>query len=512
MKSIKILFFTLLFPAVVFAQKTTADSLYLFKQDHTELNYIIRSGATLLSSDINRLSTAGINYQQANGHFRTAQQAEKSKALDFGTSGITTLGKFKLYGTFNFKRSWQDSLAWTMQGLPNVAEPYYFAAGKAGKYQRLNYTMGGLATYQLPGEHFYVASGLDYQYNTASRSVDPRPSVQTFHLLVSPELIYKKDRQSIGAGILWGYEHEKNKVSYKNKDFNKGLSYPDRVNYMMMGYGYHTISGDVDNMIRRSKYIGANLNYAYVDSTTTLRTRLAYKKQNEENSFPLTNSVDNRLFSSFFLHDYAFSFLASQRHTGFRHQLQGEVDYQKGNDRNIELGGVNYRYSSYSAVLDYTIQPFSSSSVNFEFGLNALLYNQQQKDISATHTMDFTYVKPGIQATLYKKYRNADRLKVSVSPAVRLPLSSSFIVPSAQENVFTYNIAYPAYTYYTSTVGNINASVEYTTSHFIKDVRSGFAINSNYYKPLTTGTVYTGSTFIPSKSFLDLSFSFNIYF
>ena len=511
MRYIPLLILTLLFPAVVFAQKTTADSLYLYNQDFRTINYIIQSGTGLLSSDISKLSTVSLNYQQANGHFRTAQQAEKSKTIDLATSGITTLGRFKLYGTFNFNRSWQDSLAWTMQGLPDIAEPYYYAAGKAGKYQRLRYTMGGLVTYQLPGEHFYIASGLDYQYNDASRSVDPRPSIQTFHLLVSPELIYKKEEHSIGAGLLWGYEQEKNSIGYKNRDFNQGLSYPDRVNYLIMGYGYYTIGGS-DKIERESDFFGLNLNYAYVDSTTTLRTRLAYKKQNEENSFPLTNSVDNRLFSSFFLHDYAFSFLASQRNTGFRHQLQADVVYQKGNDRNIELGGVNYRYSSYSAVLDYTIQPFSSSSVNFEFGLNALLYNQQQKDISAAHTMDFTYVKPGIQASIYKKYRNADRLKVSVSPAVRLPLSSSFIVPSAQENVFTYNIAYPAYTYYTSTVGNIDASVEYTTSHFIKDVRSGFAINSNYYKPLTTGTVYTGSTFIPSKSFLDLSFSFNIYF
>jgi hypothetical protein len=511
MKSIQLLFLTLLFPAVVFAQKTTADSLYLFNQDSKTLGYIIQSGTTLISSDINKLSTASLRYQQANGHFRTAQQAEHSKTVDFGTSGITTLGKFKLYGTFNFNRSWQDSLAWTMQGIPNVAEPYYFAAGKAGKYQRLNYTMGGLVTYQLPGEHFYVASGLDYQYNDASRSVDPRPSVQTFHLLVSPELIYKKDKHSIGAGILWGYENEENSVGYQNSDFNKGLSYPDRINYLMMGYGYNSIRG-AGQIVRKSDYIGGNLNYAFQDSTTSLRTRLGYKQQTEANSYPLTNSTDDQLFGSFFLHDYTFSLLASQQHTSFRHQLQADVVYQKGNDRNVELGGVNYRYSSYTAQLGYSIQPFSSSSVNYEFGFNGLLYNQQQKDISAAHTVDFSYFKPGIQATLYKKYQNADRLKVSLSPAVRLPVSNTFTVPPAQVNVFTTNIAYPAYTYNTSTVGSVDGSVEYITSHFIKDVRSGFAIHSSYYKPLTTGTVYTGSSFIPSKSFLDLSFSFNIYF
>jgi hypothetical protein len=126
--------------------------------------------------------------------------------------------------------------------------------------------------------------------------------------------------------------------------------------------------------------------------------------------------------------------------------------------------------------------------------------------------MDFTYIQPGLQATIYKKYANADRFKFNLSPAIRLPISNYFNVPLAQENVFTYNIAYPAYTYYTSTVGSLQTSIEYTTAHFMKDVRSGFAISSTYYKPLTTGAVYTGSTFIPSKNFLELSFSFNIYF
>lgn len=501
----------MLLPAVVFAQKTTADSIYTYSQNIQELNYVIQSGTQLINSDIQKLSTASMSYQTANGHFRTAQQAENTRQIAFGTSGITTLGKFKLFGTFNFSRSSQDSLAWTMQGLPNIAEPYYFAAGKAGKYQRINYNMGGLATYQLPDNHFYLANGIDYQYNTASRSVDPRPSVQTFHLLLTPELIYRTNKQTFGFGALWGYEHETNKVGYKNVDYGKGLSYPDRVNYLMMGYGYNTIKGAA-KLIRRSDFKGGNINYSYVDSTKSFRTSLAYKTQNENNFFPLDNSENDKLFSSFYLHTYTFSFLASQRNTNFRHQLYAGINYQKGNDHNVELGGINSRYSDYSASVDYKIQPNSSSSINYEFGVNGLLYNQYQKDVSAAHTIDFTYVQPGLQATIYKKYANTNRFKFSLSPALRLPVSHSFNVPVAQENVFTYNIAYPAYTYYSSTVARVNAIIEYTTSHIIKGVSSGFSINSTYYKPLTTGIVYAGSTFIPSKNFLDLSFSFNIYF
>jgi hypothetical protein len=69
-------------------------------------------------------------------------------------------------------RIWQDSLAWSLQGIPNTINPYYFIAGKAGKYQRLNYDLNALATYRLWRDQLYLASGINYFYNTASGSID----------------------------------------------------------------------------------------------------------------------------------------------------------------------------------------------------------------------------------------------------------------------------------------------------------------------------------------------------
>jgi hypothetical protein len=511
MNIIKGLLLIMMLPAAVFAQKTAADSVYTYNQTAQELSYLSQSAAQLISTPVKTISNASLRYATAKGHLRTAQQPEQSRQYAFGTSGITTLDRFKIYGQFEFSRSWQDSLAWTMQGIPNRAEPYYFAAGKAGKYKMINYHMGGLITYQLPDEHFYIASGIDYQYHTAARSVDPRAAVETFRLQLSPELVYHQKKNSFSLGFLYGYEHENNKVSYKNEEFNKGLSYPDRVNYLIMGYGYNTIAG-FSTVLRRSEFKGFNLNYAFIDSSWYFRSRLAYQQQQEKNLFPLTRSENNKLFGIFSLNTYNFSLLLGQQTTRYNQQLYIDISYQKGKDRNMELGGTNYRYSDYTGLLKYRIMPQNTKSLKFEYGFNTSIYNQYQKDISASHVLDIIYIEPALELSAYKKYTNNERFKISLSTALSLPLAHSLMVPPAQENVFTYNIAYPAYTYYSSTIGSARFNMEYTTPHFIKGVNSGFAINGSYKTSLATGTVYTGSTFIPSKSFLDLGFSFNLYF
>lgn len=506
-----ILLFSLL-PVAALAQREAPDSLYTYAQDRNLLDEIEQNGAQLVSSTIKELSTAQLSYQTARGHFRTAQQAESGRIASFGTSGIATLGRFKLFGAFKFARSWQDSMAWNMKGVEEDKNPYYFAAGKAGKYQRINYQLNTTGTYRLPGDQWFVATGLDYFYNTAAGSVDPRASVQTFHLLVKPELIYQKGKQTFGLNFLWGYEHEDNGISYRNINYSSGQGYPDRILYQVFGYGSFAQAGN-RSLRRKGDFLGAGLSYIYQDVSGYLRVRANYAEHNEDALYPLAGGGNYGRYGSFYLKTYSLNLLAGMNGEHHRHQLQGVLNYEPGADQNATLKASSYKYSGLSAFAAYRLQSKNISAVQTEIGINVLYYDQSQRDLSVSHIFGFSYVRPGLEGSVYKSFAHGDRLKLTLSPMLRLPLHDQLSIPESELNViFNNNITYPDYAYQTSTVGILHAGAEWTTPHLLKGVYSSFAVNGDYYYPFKIGNENPSGVFKPSGHFLDLAFSFNIYF
>jgi hypothetical protein len=509
-----LVFFFLLLSGTAFAQQAAPDSMYIFEPARRELAYIQQNGTQLVSSPVKKVNQLSAGYHLASGHFRTSQQAEDTRDIIFRTSGISTLGRFKLFGDFRFQRTWQDSLAYTLQGVPDPANPYYFISEKAGKFERINYSLNGLAAYELSPDKIFLASGIQYTFNTASRSVDPRPSVQTFNLIVSPEFIYKKKQHTAGFGVLLGYQNERTSVGYKNDTYSSGSLYPERILYRLEGYGYTTETGTGTRKFERDgNYSGMQFNYAYQDTIRYLRGRFQYKRHKEDIEIPLEKSANKASVGTFFFDQADLSVLAGLTGRRSVHQLSLNLGYDSGEDRKAAQGNKrNYTYSAYRAQLGYSFLYNSNTSTAVEMGVHTQYYQQRKHDISTAHLLDYSYLEPGIDLSVYKHYKDASRLKLSLAPAVRLPLNYSLQQPDAAVYPFTYGIAYPEYTYWSSTLANVGLHAEWVTPRLFKGVYSSIAINGNYYTPLTTGEVYEGSAFIPSGNFFMSSLSFNLYF
>lgn len=501
-----------LLSAAAHAQQKAADSLYLYDQDKQQILFVQQNGTQLVSSPIVRLSTARLSYQTANGHFRTSQVAENTSAAAFGTAGIATLGRFKLYGDLSFKKTWQDSLSWSLKGVENDSQPYYFGAIKAGTWERINYTLNTVAVYQLPGNHFAVAGGINYFYNTAARSVDPRASVQTFRLMLTPELIYRTNKHTIGLSGLWGYEHEENGISYRNVAFSTGQNYPDRILYQVFGYGSFTPAG-VRTLRRNGKYKGVGISYAYQDSTRYLRTELKHRDHNEDDLFFIPRTIRYNHLGSFFLNQESFAILAGNTSKHYRHQFNATVNYNSGYDLNKTLNASSYKYKHVSAYASYNIQQQNTSNNQWELGANLLYTDHSQRDLSASHLFAYTFIQPGGTFAFYHRYATADRLRLSLSPAIRLPLKNQLFIPPGELNaVFNNNVTYPDQAYFTATAGILTSSAEYITPRLFRSVYSSVSANMSYDHPFNSGTVNPAAALKPSGSFLTANFHFNIYF
>ena len=524
MKGIIIAISFLTLSARGFAQ-TPADSIYLYGQSARLLDFAQKSGTQLVSSNFERVNTLGLGYQYVKGHFRRAQEAETDKSQFFSTSGITTLGRFKFAGNFNFSRTHQDSLKWTMQGLPNEGEPYFFGAGRAGKYDRIKYDFGGIVSYALKPEKLYLSVGADYLYNTATGSVDPRPSVQTYRLALKPELTYKWFNNMLGLGVLYGYSKEDNDVVIKNSG-NRTQNDPLTTTLLFYGYGNVRDARGSDpssstssraKMKRDIRYTGANINYNWQSTNAYLKTILSYQLQIEDITRQLDASVTNGRIGYFRLDTYQILLLGGKHNASFHHQFFFNAGLQTGYDNNYAdrgfMGLITARYSRKSANLGYTVITKVNSTSNVEFGANLDYDAIKKRGINQGIESCFQYLQPGINAAWHNKFKDASRLVFKVLPSLRLPVATTITEPGAVgDNIYLNYILYPDYTYFASTAGLLGVQVNYVTPRVVKDMYMGITFKCNYTKPFTLGNNYSTSAFSPSNSRTDLSMSVNLYF
>ncbi|RFZ94879.1 hypothetical protein D0C36_04930 [Mucilaginibacter conchicola] len=503
-----LIFITL--PGAVFAQ-IQPDSVLLFEQGKRSVDFAGQNATQLLSALYRSLSSNALSYDTQSGHFRTSQQAESNNAIHFGTSGIQTLGRFKMRGSFDFTRMTEDSLGNVMKGLSTDVTPFYYMAAKPGQYRRLNYTLTGLLSYELLKDKLYIASGIDYLYNNTTRSVDPRPSIQTFKMLLKPEVVYHAGNHFIGIGTDIGYGNEDLSVGFKNSQYSTGNMYPDRILYLVRGYGYSD-RPDERRFKREYSFGGYHVNYAAQLNKWQLGANFSYASDTEKNLLPLSKSENDLLFATFNLNTYKVKTLLA--YSGrYKHQFFADAAWQNGYDENVNLGGTNYRYHTTSVNAGYS---FIKSQSNFElvpeFGINVGYQQISHRDISGGVSSLQSYLQPGLSVALYKKYHNYSRASFKLQPSLRLPQQRDLSITTGLYQYFTDNIAAPDHVYFSTSALFLNTEVSYLTPHLFKGINSGIRLNTTYARPLKNYAYDYQGTFKPGGHRLFTSLSLIIYF
>lgn len=494
--------------------QSSTDSLYTYEQTKNNIKVAQLNTNFLLNTDINRIGTSLFKYNRENGGYRKAQQAQNTVIGGVRTEGINKFKRFVTSGYFAFSRTWQDSLAWTTKGTEVDEQPYYYGSIKAGKYERFKYQLGGLASYSLIDKKLYIGVGLDYLYNSATRSVDPRPEVNTFELILKPEILYKWKRHTIGVNALWGYGREVTSIGYKNVMFNTGSNgYPDRKNYLIQGYGFVTDNQGNDPLRRFDRHYGIGLSYSTSINSYLLKTSLNYKTTLEDNFKIFSNSI-RRSYLSFYDTEKLSFFLGIDKATPkFEHQLLLNYDRQQAEDLNIIFYAVNYKYAANQFNLSYLFKHNQSAVFQKEFGVK-LNYNQTQRDDLATdHHVDYSSIEPSLVANLYFKLKNKDRFSTGVDVGQRLPQRQFLSVPANQVHVFTTGVVYPDYYYYNSKVLRTSLKASYVTANVFSKFNAGINLGLDYYRAnLPNETISTMAHRKPDDSFLRYNLSLNLYF
>ena len=512
MKKLSILFFILL-SLRSFAQHTV-DSTYFYQQSRENLATSQQNATFLIASPIQKIGLTKLFYSNSQGGFRAAQQAQQTATAGVYTEGIHKFNRFTTYGAFSFKRTWQDSLAWSTKGLEQDDQPYYYGSIKAGAFERLNYNLNGILTYNLIKNKLYIGSGITYEYNSSTRSVDPRPEVDTYKLILSPELVYHFGNHRIGLNPKWGYGRETTGIGFKNPDYkNSTTGYPDRVNYLIQGYGLITNNQGVSNPLRRSdKYFGIGINYSRNFGNFQLKSTVNYFNQQEDNYQDFSESPV-KVYISYYDTDWITAF-AQLSKINENHTQQVSINYsnQNGNDINVIFYAVNYRYMQDQLNVKYLLRLNTQQKFSPELGVVSNYRSVEKSDYATAHFIGYSKLETTLLANAYLNLNKNDKLALGMEIGYNKPLSSSIDIPVAQQTVFTKGVVFPDYTYTTSSAVKLSAHTNFITSSIFKQFRTGVSLKGTYYNKLESKYTFANATHEVGKQFVELNLAFNLYF
>jgi hypothetical protein len=501
----------LLISATAAAQTpVAADSVLVHDQVRQNFGAASWGLSHLIASGINKTSFVGLTYHNQSGHFRPAQQAERSEHAGFEAKGISTLNRFKLYGYFSFSRTWQDSLAFSQKGIEEDYSPYYFIAQKAGTFERQAYKGGGIVGYNLVKDKLYIGTGIDYLYHSSARAVDPRSLVTTFRIKFNPSVSYKLGDNQIGAGLMVGYGDEKIEIGYKNDDFEGTLLYPDRISYFNYGYGYLEINQA--GFLRRNTYTGLDLAYGITKANYHAKARLRYLISKEDNQLPKTNSIKDETFGIFQFETYAADLLMNIYNGQVSHQIVLNFAQNNGDDRLVKLAARNYTYQATDLSLTYRHRRYNENKLSWDYFGSLDYRDVYRRDAAADHSSGYSYLQPKIGATLSVEQFKKDLFSAQLSVGGRFPLANEIRVPVTQIVSFTRGVAYPDYIYWASKVGEVNLLLNYVTSKVIPRFKTGFEVHGTYLRGLASPVSPIETIFIPQGKNASIKMALKLYF
>lgn len=518
MKKIYLLFTCQLLSVVVIAQSDGAsDSLLTYGAAAIQFRQATQGVTTLRHYAPGNVGIVALQGTAASGGYRLAQEPQQHRVVKFGSEGIKTVDRFKLYGQFTYSRTWDDSLAWILSGVAADNRPYYFAAGKAGKYDRQSYHMKGLASYALQPGKWYAGAGVEYSYQTAFRSVDPRPSVRQFALAVRPEITWKNGRHWVGLQPMIGYGYENTSVQYKNTQYQHNFdSYPERRTWLMMGMGYmQPRSGQGEQMNIRIRKSGLTLYHQYHRAGWEFSTQAGWERERSFFSRPPESSLNETRWGTYTLDRYQLNLLAQQ---GSRHSLQFRAILHNGEDFNSysapplvqALNATNYHYRQQQAAVDYRHLSTRKAVWVPGWGVSLAWQHEEKQDFITAHQLNYSMLTPSLSGELHRN-KGGDRFHTRLTGGVQLPLSTGVHVLPTQMTAFSREVVYHDYYYYRTTVVSLDWQASYITRKVFRTVPAGLTLRVRYLQAV--GDISSPDPFIPVPGTNNIwsSLAFNLY-
>jgi hypothetical protein len=502
--------FGLLGPPVMAQQTISSDSIYLYEQTNRQQEWAHYSSTQLLFRDFRNVARSQLYGGREQGSFHRSQEAYQQTVAGFHTDGVKTLGRFTLAGQFDFEKRWEDSAAWWNGGEYNEAQPYYFFAGKAGKYEKQLYNLSATAAYNLWKNKLYLGMSGNYRYHWTTRSVDPRPDVKALTISLRPEITWRYKQHLAGAGFLWGRGSETNSIEYKNDGYASNQLYIERNHFMSLGFGY--IGKLTRYMQRFNETSGFFANYATMFKNWELQASGGYELWQEDISMEQPSNRSHHDLYAFLQQDKSYGNLLLN-HTGIKTRQQWELHFTTKSmlNRASEFNATSYQYTATEARFTYRQLWQKQNGISIELGAGCQYKEYFKEDIVAAHTHQLQVITPHVYGGIYRQAANKSWLSLRVTPSFRHSLTNELSVPITQENYFTQGVVYTDYLYWQNNSWSVATQFDFIQKEKPKQHRLGCTFKVKWEQAGEVAQSTLPALYMPSGSRWNATASINLY-
>ncbi|MEH3112727.1 DUF6850 family outer membrane beta-barrel protein [Pedobacter terrae] len=493
-----------------FQQSLATNQFYADSGRQETFKFAKLSSYYLSSMMPERFSKISLAYSFDKGTYILSQGATKINAGKLSTEGTVKLGTIKLFGSFSYAKTFEDSTRFSHQTRNNTSSPYYFGSPAYVHYERSVYSFQAMANKNFLDEKLNLSIGTDYKVGDHFSTNDPRGSVGEYQFNLNASLGYKLSTfLKFGLGYRHGYGQEKITVGYKNPRYYESSSFPMYYNHLVNGYGEtKPILNDRrynDNQQRN----GLDL-YFDIDAGNFGSFYLFGNYMEENQRYFFANGSGFMDYSKYNLKTSKINLLWNKRL--INGAIGARVKYQSvdGADYNIDFGANNYKYLSSNLGAKVFLTTQSTKRIFNHFVKADYL---EEERIDGIRANDVYFNRVLLMAGSSKRWikENSRYLGIGFFANYQFSLSDKLTVEPGNEAYFTRYVIYHDYLFNTSSAAGGGITVEYGLPLF-KMMLSNIKINAIYIQKLDQKSLNRSTVTTPGKDRFSSNISLNLYF
>ncbi len=492
------------------------DSVHFFKQDNKRIENQLLFPISFDAENLSNYGFIQLDYKRESGGLRRAQEAYSTNSPKFLAKGFNNLGRFKIAGSFEFNKSFEDSLANGQKNNLEDLTPYYPYANKSGNYERQDYIIKTSFSYTTLNNRIIPFVNLDYHKHWSTGSVDPRLNSNRFIFKMKPGIATTFKKHTVAVYGLFGKADEQVSLMYKNSNFKQNTLNVDRIHYMNYGYGSSVIK-DSSSVFKYDSYKGAGLNYMADIKGWNTQLSAEYQLYVNKNSGVTKSSTKYYTIGIFNLTTLSGSLLLSKNTSEkSSQQIAMDVVYNDGYDGNLKTSGslnrVNYKVNTFSFNGSYDYLWDKNKRTSKELGLAVSYFQSEKVDLGQADGLSIEQLQLRLKSNLYHQIDAKSSYKLCFSPYYVMPVKADLKYNPNSLTEFIKNVVFTDYYYFNSKAIGAEIKGEYASSKLIKGQRIGLYAQVDTRSQLEKQwRADLNPTFIPNSSRTVMHIGLNLY-